>query len=81
MILWKDQFRPKSLSLINNTVLLSLCSLVCHFLIKLNMYDMKIIYYGLKFIYEISHLDYRPIYFKTFYISFDPQITVYPSVK
>ena len=29
----------------------------------------------------ISHLEYRPLYLKTFYISFDPQISVYIYIK
>ena len=42
---------------------------------------MKIIDYGLKFIDEISPLDYRPLYLKTFYISFDAHISIYLSIK
>ena len=45
------------------------------------MYDMRLIDYGLKFIYEISYLDYRPLYLKTFYISFDQQISDYFAFK
>ena len=41
------------------------------------MYDMFIYDYGLKFIDEISYLDYRPLYLKTFYISFDQPISIY----
>ena len=59
MIRWKNQFRPKSLSLKNHIVLkfsLRNAVLFLSLLIKLNMYDMQIIDYGLKFIDEISYL-------------------------
>ena len=45
------------------------------------MYDMWIIDYGLNFIDEISYLDYRQLYLKTFYISFNQQISYYFAFK
>ena len=67
MIRWKDQFRPKSLSSMNHIVK----QFSFRYAVLFAIID-QIKHVCLKSIDEMSHLDYRPLYYKTFYISFDP---------